>query len=73
MQSKLGSMIESVTNTGVGYVMGVTINMFLFPLFGWDVSVGQSMTVGAVYILISLVRSYILRRIFNCVSERRHD
>jgi len=38
----------------------------VFPWFGLDVSIGENLAIGAVFVGISLLRSYALRRLFEC-------
>ena len=64
-QNKIDSALESVTNVIVGFTINFTANMFIFPLFGWSISVTQNIALGACYTAISLVRSYVIRRAFD--------
>jgi hypothetical protein len=64
-QTKIQSAIESVMNVVVGFSINFTANMTLFPLFGWEISVEQNIGLGVIYTLISLARSYCLRRFYN--------
>ena len=65
MQRKKHSAFEAIANVVVGYLVSVLANMFVLPLFGYDVTVADSFTIGLAFTAISLVRSYILRRAFN--------
>ncbi len=65
MQSKRQSAIESVTNIAVGYLVAVLSQIAIFPMFGIAVSLGDNLAIGAWFTVISLVRSYAIRRIFN--------
>ena len=64
-QNKIDSALESVTNVIVGFAINFTANMFIFPLFGWSISITQNIALGACYTAISLVRSYVIRRAFD--------
>lgn len=64
-QKKSHSITESVINVVVGFGINFTANMLIFPLFGWTINVKQNITLGLIYTLISIVRSYVLRRLFN--------
>lgn len=65
MQLKRHSAIEAITNICVGYGINFTANMVILPLFGFDISVAQNLFLGTLYTVISLIRSYVLRRVFN--------
>ena len=64
-QSRMMSAIEAVTNVLVGYGVAVTTQMVIFPLFGLTATLRQNMAMGAIFTIVSLVRSYALRRVFN--------
>lgn len=68
MQSRCMSLAEAVTNVLLGYGIAVMTQVTVFPLFGLNVSLSENLGIGLVFTVISLVRSYLLRRIFNAVS-----
>lgn len=68
MQSRKQSAIEAVANVVVGYLVAVAANIVVLPLFGYPVSVGDGFVIGLAFTLISLVRSYALRRAFNRIA-----
>ena len=65
MQSKKGSLIESLVNIAIGITIGFLSNIIVLPAFGYDVSIADGVAISLVFTAISLVRSYIIRRIFN--------
>jgi hypothetical protein len=68
MQLKRHSLIESISNIVVGYSVNLLANFFIFPLWGWHITLRQNIEIGVIYTVISLVRSYLLRRFFNKVT-----
>lgn len=64
-QSRAHSMIEAWTNVAVGFGVAMLANVTLFPLFGWHISGAQNIALTCCFTVISLVRSYLLRRLFN--------
>ena len=64
-QSRLGSFAEAWLNVAVGFAINWTANMLVFPLFGFDITAGQAFMVGIIFTVISVARSYVLRRWFN--------
>lgn len=68
MQTHLQSMIESCTNVIVGYGLAVAVQVIVFPLYGWEPSIGQNIQIGIIFTVVSLVRSYALRRCFNWLN-----
>ena len=66
-QSRLMSLVEAVANVVVGYGVAVLVQIVLFPVFGLGVTVRQNLVIGLVFTAVSIVRSYLLRRIFESV------
>ena len=64
-QTKLGSFVESWANIVVGFGINFFANMAVLPLFGFKVSAGSAFEIGLIFTVISLARSYVLRRYFN--------
>lgn len=64
-QTRLGSLIESIINTCIGFAINFTANMLIFPLFGFHISLSENFVLGLLYTLISVARSYCIRRWFN--------
>ena len=64
-QSRLMSLVEAVANVVVGYGLAVLTQVLVFPLFGLQATLGQNLAIGAVFTLVSLGRSYLLRRLFE--------
>ncbi len=69
-QSKTQSFIESLLNIGVGYVIAVSAQMIIFPMFGMIVPLADNLLIGLMFTVVSLVRSYCLRRLFNKLSVK---
>lgn len=68
MQSRVMSAIEAIANVFIGYMVSVAANILILPLFGYDVTVADSFAIGLAFTAVSLVRSYILRRVFNWIG-----
>lgn len=66
MQTKRGSFAEAWANIAVGFSINFVANTILIPVFvGVHIAPGANFMMGCVYTLISLARSYVLRRWFN--------
>jgi hypothetical protein len=59
------SLVEAVANVFVGYWLAVATQVVVFPLFGLAVTLRENLTIGGVFTLMSLGRSYLLRRVFE--------
>lgn len=64
-QSRMMSLVEAGTNVVVGYVLAVATQIVVFPWFGLVVSIGNNLAIGAIFVITSLLRSYVLRRLFE--------
>lgn len=64
-QTKLGSFIEAIINTLIGFVINWCANMLILPMFGMPISAGTAFHMGLIFTAISVARGYILRRWFN--------
>jgi hypothetical protein len=64
-QSKQKSLLESLTNTVIGLISSFTIQIILFPLLNIVVSLKQNATITLVFFVVSMLRGYIIRRLFN--------
>ena len=65
MQSKAQSLIESFVNAAIGYGVALLSQVLVFPLFGIRIPLSSNLAIGAVFTVISIARSYVVRRIFN--------
>ena len=65
MQSKLGSMLEAMANVVVGIIVSLISQLVIFGAYGIHLSLAENMQMVGYFTLISLIRSYVLRRVFN--------
>jgi hypothetical protein len=64
-QSRSGSLVEAVTNVVFGYGAALLTQWLLFPLFGIATTIRTDVAIAAVFTVVSLARSYALRRLFE--------
>ena len=67
-QSKRMSFYESLTNVTVGYVFAVLSQLIIFPLFGIYLPLSDNLIMGLYFTVLSIIRSYVLRRVFNKIK-----
>ena len=65
MQSKLNSFIESLANILIGYITALMSQLAIFPLLDINIPLSDNLLIGLYFTLISLIRSYVIRRYFN--------
>ena len=71
MQSRLTSAVEAVLNVGSGYVLALGTQLIVFPLFDIDVDFGEQLGIAAIFTSISVVRTYLWRRLFNAREHKK--
>ena len=65
MQTRLSSLIEAIINIIIGYTIAILSQIIIFPLFDIYISFSTNLWIGAWFTLVSLIRSYVIRRYFN--------
>lgn len=66
MQTRTDSFMEALTNVAVGFTINFIANILILPaILGVPVNLSELGFIGALYTVISVVRSYTLRRAFN--------
>lgn len=69
-QSRRMSLVESLFNVAIGYVVAVATQIAVFPLFGLEVSLSDNLAIGGLFTVVSIVRSYAVRRLFEAIRVR---
>jgi len=64
-QSRVMSFVEATTNVVVGYVLAIATQLAVFPLFGLEAALVEHLAIGMAFVMVSLARSYLLRRLFE--------
>lgn len=59
------SLVESLTSTLIGYTVATAANYYILPLFGHKVTLADASWIGVIFTVISLIRGYFVRRMFN--------
>ena len=68
-QSRLMSLIEAIANVLVGYGFAVATQLVVFPWFGLPAHVGDALAIGGIFTGVSIMRSFALRRLFECLRR----
>ena len=69
-QSRRMSLLEAIANVLVGYGIAVVTQLIVFSWFGLPARVGDALAIGGVFTIVSLARSYLLRRLFEAIRVR---
>jgi len=65
MQRRSLSAIEAVTSTAAGFLVSLILTFTVLPAFGYAVTASHAWGITAIYTAASIVRGYIVRRLFN--------
>ncbi|MFP2995614.1 hypothetical protein ABN763_06870 [Spongiivirga sp. MCCC 1A20706] len=65
MQTKKESLIESLTNVTVGFLITMISLHVIFPLLGMENNTGKNALITIYLTVLSVLRNYFLRRYFN--------
>jgi hypothetical protein len=71
MQTKLQSFLESILNIVIGYVVAILSQLIIFPWFGIHLPIHENLLMGLFFTVISLIRSYFIRRWFNWMHIKK--
>lgn len=73
MQTKLGSLIEQILNIGSGFIISYFIwDLVLKPaIVAGQMSVHDTFGITFIFTVVSVVRGYLWRRLFNYFITKR--
>jgi len=63
-QTRRMSLVESIANTAAGFALSLLIQLCLFSWMSIETTTTQNLTMSGVFTLASLVRGYLMRRVF---------
>lgn len=70
MQSRWQSLVEAWANTLIGYFVNLAVQLIVYPIYGATFTFAQNIQIGLIFMAVSIVRSYALRRGFNWLHGR---
>jgi hypothetical protein len=70
VQSRMMSAVEAAANVGIGYLVAIAATAVILPIFGYRVTAQDAIGISAAFTVVSLLRSYALRRLFNWMGSR---
>jgi hypothetical protein len=65
MQTRSMSAVEAATNTLAGFLVSLALTFTVLPSFGYKVTAQDAWGITAIYTAASVIRSYLVRRLFN--------
>ncbi len=70
-QSRLMSMLESIINIVVGFGISLVAQIVFLPMLGVAIDLHQNLQFALIMTVISIARSFTLRRLFEAMRIRR--
>lgn len=64
-QLRLDSLMESVTNTAIGFVVSLITWAILARAYGIPMPWSTNLQITAIFTVVSILRQYVLRRVFD--------
>ena len=64
---------ESMTNVVVGYLINLVLVYSILHFLGFNIALKDNATMGVIVALVSFMRGYIIRRIFNDVVRKAYE
>jgi biopolymer transport protein ExbB/TolQ len=63
-QTRRHSIIEALAGTAIGLIVSILASMVVYPLFGHSFTLTQNTGITLIFTVLSVVRSYCVRRAF---------
>lgn len=70
-QTRSMSLVESIANTGAGFLVSLVLQLSLFSMMAIETTTTQNLLMSGVFTVASLVRGYLMRRLFLRWEEVR--
>lgn len=62
-------MVETITNVAIGLVVSFLSQVVIFKFYDIHISLAQNLELTLYFTVVSIVRSYVLRRFFNSIRR----
>lgn len=69
-QSRRSSLVEACMNTIIGYFISLIVQLIVYPAFGAKFTFMDNIHIGFIFMVVSLIRSYVIRRWFEQYIHR---
>ena len=68
-QTRTMSMVETITNVAIGLIVSFLSQVVIFKLYDIHISLAQNLELTLYFTVVSILRSYALRRFFNSIRR----
>jgi uncharacterized membrane protein len=73
MQNKKQSLLEAISNTSIGFLISLGATFLIFPIMGIESNAGKNIIITIFFTVISILRGYLLRRLFNKITSTTNN
>ena len=73
MRARYFHAAESMTNVVVGYLINLVLVYSILHFLGFNIALKDNATMGVIVALVSFMRGYIIRRIFNDIVRKAYE
>jgi hypothetical protein len=63
------SMVETITNVAIGLIVSFLSQVVIFKYYDIHISLAQNLELTLYFTVVSILRSYALRRFFNSIRR----
>lgn len=67
MQKKQHSLLEAAAGVLIGYAIAIISQIIIYPRYGMILDLEVQAEIAGLFTIISLIRSYSIRRLFNFI------
>lgn len=71
MQKNTISWLEAITNSMVGFLVNILVQVYVFRYFGIVVPLSSNVAVALLFMVLAIFRGYIIRRTFNYMDNKK--
>lgn len=72
MQTKKQSFVEVVISTFIGMLVSLLAQLTIYPLYEMELKLSQNIQITIIFTVVSILRSYFVRRFFNKKHKTSH-
>ena len=58
-------MLETISSVAIGFIVALLTQLIVFPFFDIQTTFGDNFMIAAIFTVVSVVRGYFIRRLFN--------
>ncbi len=69
MQTRLMSMVETITNVAIGLIVSFLSQVVIFKYYDISITLAQNLELTLYFTVVSVIRGFAVRRFFNSIRR----